>query len=302
MADRAGKKRGITRLRVLRTEWLTPHMIRVVLGGENFGSFVPNDFTDKYVKLLFPQVGVTYPEPIDLDVIRKEFPREQWPTTRTYTVRYHDADAGELAIDFVTHGDEGFAAPWAMAAQPGDEVIVRGPGGAYAPSPTADWHLLAGDESAMPAIGAALEALPPGVPVHVFLQVADDSEVQKLASPAEVEITWLYRSDFESPAAAGMALVDAVRSLEFRPGAVHAFVHGEAGFVMELRRHLIKERGVPKDLLSISGYWRLGKNEDGWQAEKAETKAAETKAAETAAAKTEAAPGQAAEAAQAAAP
>jgi NADPH-dependent ferric siderophore reductase len=276
VADRPAKqKRGITRLRVLRTEWLTPHMIRVLLGGENFASFVVNGFTDKYVKLLFPRAGVTYPDPIDLDVIRKEYPREQWPTTRTYTVRYHDPDAEELAIDFVTHGDEGFAAPWAMAAQPGDEVIVRGPGGAYAPDRAADWHLLAGDESAMPAIGAALEVLAPGVPAHVFLQVADESEVQKLASPGDVEITWLFRSDFDSAAAAGEALVDAVRSLEFRPGAVHAFVHGEAGFVADLRRHLSRERAVPKDLLSISGYWRRGKNEDGWQAEKAATKAAE---------------------------
>jgi NADPH-dependent ferric siderophore reductase len=250
-------------------------MIRVVLGGENFPSFVANGFTDSYVKLLFPQPGVEYPDPIDLDVIRKEFPREQWPTTRTYTVRYHDPDAGELAIDFVTHGDEGFAAPWAMAAQPGDEVIVRGPGGAYAPGTDVDWHLLAGDESAIPAIGAALEALAPGVPASVFLQVADEAEVQKLTSPADVEITWLFRSDFESDAAAGEALVNGVRSLEFRPGAVHAFVHGEAGFVADLRRHLTAERGVPRDLLSVSGYWRRGKNEDGWQAEKAATKAAE---------------------------
>jgi NADPH-dependent ferric siderophore reductase len=106
VADRPEKrKRGITRLRVLRTEWLTPHMIRVVLGGENFASFVDNGYTDKYVKLLFLKPDVEYPEPIDLDTIRREFPREQWPTTRTYTVRYHDGAAGELAIDFVTHGD-----------------------------------------------------------------------------------------------------------------------------------------------------------------------------------------------------
>jgi NADPH-dependent ferric siderophore reductase len=280
VADRPEKrKRGITRLRVLRTEWLTPHMIRVVLGGERFAEFTDNGFTDKYVKLLFPKPGVEYPEPIDLDTIRKEFPREQWPTTRTYTVRYHDAEAGELAIDFVTHGDEGIAAPWAMAAQPGDEVIVRGPGGAYAPSPAADWHLLVGDESAIPAIGAALEALPPGARARVFVQVGDEAEMQKLASPADVDITWLLRSDHESPEAAGDALAAAVRELEFPPGSVHAFVHGEAGFVALLRRHLSAERRVPKDLLSVSGYWRRGKNEDGWQAEKAETRAAEEQAA-----------------------
>ncbi|HKN95990.1 MAG TPA: siderophore-interacting protein [Pseudonocardiaceae bacterium] len=259
-------KRGIARMRVVRSEWLTPHVIRVVLRGE----FVTNGFTDKYVKLLFPKPGVAYPEPIDLDVVRRDYPRDQWPTTRTYTVRWYDPDAGELAIDFVTHGEEGFAAPWAVAARPGDEVIVRGPGGAYAPDPAADWHLLVGDESALPAIGAALEVLPPGVPAHVFLQVADEAEVQKLVSPADVTATWLFRSDFPTPEAASDALVAAVRALDFQPGVVHVFVHGEAGYVADLRRHLTAERGVPKELLSISGYWRRGKNEDGWQAEKAE--------------------------------
>jgi NADPH-dependent ferric siderophore reductase len=261
-------RRPINRLRVLRTEWLTPHMIRVVLGGPGFAEFVPNDFTDKYVKLLFPQPGVTYPEPIDLERIRAEFPRDQWPTTRTYTVRYHDPDAKELAIDFVTHGDDGVAAPWAMRAQSGDEVIVRGPGGAYAPDPGADWHLLVGDESALPAIGAALEALPVGALAKVFVQVADESEVQKLAGPGDVEVTWLFRTAPD----ASTALVDAVRSYDFPAGVVQAFVHGEAGYVADLRRHLITDRGVSRDLLSISGYWRIGKNEDGWQAEKAETR------------------------------
>jgi NADPH-dependent ferric siderophore reductase len=263
------RKRGINRMTVRRSEWLTPHMIRVVLGG---GSFTDNGFTDKYVKLIFPQPGVEYPEPFDLDVVRQELPRDQWPTTRTYTVRWYDAETGELAIDFVTHGDEGVAAPWAQAARPGDEVIVRGPGGAYAPSPDADWHLFVGDESAIPAIGAALEALPTGVPAMVFLQVGGEAEVQKLASPADVEITWLHRSDFPTPEAAGDVLVDLVRSLEFPAGRVNAFVHGEAGFVADLRRHLTADRGVARDMLSISGYWRRGKNEDGWQAEKAETR------------------------------
>ncbi len=261
---------------VLRSEWLTPRVLRVVLGG---GSFTDNGFTDSYVKLMFPRPGVEYPESLDLDLIRREFPREQWPVTRTYTVRAFDPDTGELTIDFVTHGDEGIAAPWAQAARPGDEVIVRGPGGAYSPDPAADWHLFVGDESAIPAIAAALEALAPDVPALVFLQVADEAEVQKLAGPADVELTWLFRSDFPSPDAAGEALVERVRSLEFRPGAVHAFVHGEAGFVADLRRHLIGERGVARDMLSVSGYWRRGKNEDGWQAEKAETRRREEAAA-----------------------
>lgn len=69
----------------------------------------------------------------------------------------------------------------------------------------------------------------------------------------------------------GDGLVEAVVSMEFPPGDVQVFVHGEAGFVLRLRKHLFADRGLARDRVSLSGYWRLGKNEDGWQAEKAET-------------------------------
>ncbi|NVI89278.1 siderophore-interacting protein [Actinomadura sp. BRA 177] len=121
-------------------------------------------------------------------------------------------------------------APPCTAVQPGDEIRFTGPGGGYVPDPAADWHLLAGDESALPAIAAS--------------------------------ITWLHRNG----ASAGAALVRAVADLDFPPGTVQAFVHGEAGFVKHLRHLLRTERGVPRDRLSVSGYWRLGHDEDGWQA------------------------------------
>lgn len=269
----ARKQRPLTRLQVLRTEWLTPHMIRVVLGGPGFADFQPNDYTDAYVKLLFGQPGVTYPEPFDMQRIREEYPREQWPTTRTYTVRYCDPVNQELALDFVYHGDVGLAGPWAAAARPGDELRMLGPGGAYAPDLSADWHLLAGDESALPAISAALERMPAGARARVVLEVADAGEEQKLTTPDDTTITWIHRDT--NPG----GLVRTICEMEFPSGAVHAFVHGEAGFVRELRRHLLDDRQVPKDALSISGYWRRGKNEDGWQAEKAAEKAAERAAA-----------------------
>jgi len=262
--------RPIAPMTVLRTDWVTPHLVRVVLGGVGVSSFQDNGFTDHYVKLVFPKPGVTYPSPFDLEQVRATFDRADWPITRTYTVRWFDAAAGELAIDFVYHGDEGIAAPWAAAARPGDEILVRGPGGAYAPSSDVDWHLLVGDESALPAVGGALDTLPAGAVATVFALVEDDAEQVKLESAADVDVTWLHRSTFASAEAANAALVDAVRSAAFRPGSVHGFVHGEAGFVADLRRHLLTERGVPRELLSVSGYWRRGKNEDGWQAEKAE--------------------------------
>ncbi|GAB3490586.1 siderophore-interacting protein [Amycolatopsis cihanbeyliensis] len=263
MADRpARKSRPLTRLRVLRTERVTPHMIRVVAGGEGLAAFPGNEFTDCYVKLLFPVPGVTYPDPFDMDVIRAELPREHWPRARTYTVRYLDRVAGELAIDFVYHGDEGLAGPWVARVRPGDEMLLLGPGGAYAPSAEADWHLLVGDESALPAIAASLEAIPAGAPVRVFVQVADAAEEQALATKGEAQVHWLHRCADED-------IVAAVRDLEFPNGTVQAFVHGEAGFVRELRRHLLNERGVRRDLLSISGYWRRGKNDEQWREEKA---------------------------------
>lgn len=263
MAERPARRpRKPHTAQVVRTERLTPHMQRVVLGGEELTAFTAGTWTDHYIKLLFPAAGVTYPEPFDTEQIRAEFPREQWPVTRTYTVRAWDAGRRELVVDFVIHGDEGLAGPWAVNARPGDTVRFMGPGGGYAPDPTADWHLLAGDASALPAIAAALEALPEGADVRALVEVDGPQEEQKIASHAEV--VWLHRGDRP----AGEALVEAVRGLAFPAGRVHAFVHGEAGAVKELRRHLRTERQIPLEDLSISGYWRLGHDEDGWQASK----------------------------------
>jgi NADPH-dependent ferric siderophore reductase len=237
-------------------------MQRVVLGGEGLAEFTAGTSTDHYVKLLFAPEGVTYPEPFDMERIREELPRAQWPVTRTYTVRAWDPELRELTLDFVVHGDEGLAGPWAAHVQPGEVVRFMGPGGAYAPDASADWHLLAGDESALPAISAALEALPEGAVARAFVEISGREEEQKIDS--DVEVVWLHRGDRPL----GEALVEAVRALDFPAGRVQAFVHGEAGFVKELRRLLRVEREIPREDLSISGYWRLGHNEDGWQASK----------------------------------
>ncbi|MEU9116910.1 siderophore-interacting protein [Streptomyces sp. NPDC048483] len=264
-AERPARKQPtLHRGQVVRTEQLTPHMVRVVLGGDGLAPFAAGEYTDHYVKLVFPLPGIAYPEPFDMARIRADLPRDQWPRTRTYTVRSWDAEAGELTVDFVVHGDEGLAGPWAAAAKPGDEILFLGPGGAYAPAADADWHLLAGDESALPAIAASLARMPAGAPVHAFIEVAGPEERQDLNAPAGAEITWLYRG--ATPV--GRELVAAVRQLEFPPGQVQAFVHGEAGFVKELRRLLRIEHDIPREALSISGYWRTGHDEDGWQESK----------------------------------
>ncbi|CAL9364580.1 putative protein [Nocardiopsis dassonvillei] len=252
--------------RVEAVQHLTPHMVRVVFGGEGLADFATAGHTDSYVKLLFPPPAPGDPEPYDVQAIRESRPREEWPVTRTYTVRDFDPGSRRLTVDFVHHGDTGLAGPWAAAARPGDTLRMLGPGGGYSPDPDADWHLLAGDESALPAIAAAVEHLPGGRPAHVFVEVSGPGEEQKLRAHGLVRTHWLHRGDRP----VGALLAEAVRSLEFPAGRVHAFVHGEAGFVRDLRRLLRVERGLPKEDLSISGYWRLGRDEDGWQSSKAE--------------------------------
>ncbi|MFF1416990.1 siderophore-interacting protein [Streptomyces sp. NPDC058280] len=267
MAEQPARKAPQAReAQVLRTEWITPHMVRLVLGGEGPAELGAGEFTDHYIKVLFAPEGVSYPEPFDMERIRAEFPRDQWPTTRTYTVRAWDPAAGEMTVDFVVHGDEGLAGPWAARAKPGDTMRFLGPGGGYAPDPAAGWHLLVGDESALPAIAASLERAPAGAVVRAFVEIPGPAEEQKIAAPDGIEITWLHRGSRP----VGEALVAAVRGLDFPDGDVHAFVHGEAGFVKELRRHLRMERSIPRERLSISGYWRLGQTDEAWRAVKRE--------------------------------
>jgi NADPH-dependent ferric siderophore reductase len=269
MADKAPRRPRTPRLAtVVRTSRPTPHLVRVVLGGHGLAGFAPT-FADAYVKLVLPPAGAPYAAPFDMDAVRGEHPRELWPCLRTYTVRAWDPVAGELVLDVVVHGDEGLAGPWAAAARPGDLVQLLGPGGAYEPAGDVDWHLLAGDETALPAIAASLERLPAGPTARVFVEVADAAEEQPLPLPLGVQLTWVYRAGLP-----GQALVTAVREAELPAGSVHAFVHGEAGFVRELRRFLRAERSVPREQLSASGYWRLGRTDEGWRAEKAEWNAA----------------------------
>lgn len=258
---RRGEGKPMIQARVLRTERLTPQMIRIVCGGDGLATFQHNGFTDCYVKVLFRVPGVEYPEPFDLDAVKASLPREAWPRMRTYTVRHHDPAAQELTLDVLVHGDAGLGGPWASGAKPGDELLLRGPGGAYAPRADVDHHLLVGDESALPAIAASLEALPPEASATVRLLVENGAEQQPLATKGNVDLRWLHRAD-------GADLVAEVRGLELGEGRVQAFVHGEAGMIRELRTHLLREREIDRELLSISGYWRQGRTDEAWRQEK----------------------------------
>ncbi|HJV98823.1 MAG TPA: siderophore-interacting protein [Arthrobacter sp.] len=261
------KSRPQVSLTVIRREKLSPHMVRIVAGGDGFTDYVNNDFVDRYVKIVFPQPGVDYALPLDLWAIRETMPREQWPFTRTYTVRWVDPAARELAIDFVIHGDEGLAGPWAASALPGDTLTFTGPGGAYNPASDADWYLFAGDEAALPAIAASLEALPAEARGVAFLEVDSDADIQPIAAPAGVELTWLRRNG--APAGTSDLLVAAVANADWPAhGKVDVFAHGERGYMKGLRDVLFVQRGLDRKQVSLSGYWAAGRVEDDFQAEK----------------------------------
>ena len=247
---------------VQETEILSPGLIRIVFAGEGLHGFSAGEFTDEYVKLQFPPPGASYGPPFDPAEVRSTLPREQWSRTRSYTVRDWDPETNRLTVDFVVHGDDGVAGPWARATRPGDLLQLTGPGGAYRPDPTAGAHLLAGDESALPAIAVALEHMPEEAEVAAVLQVP--SRAHEIALPAVpgLALTWLHGNHPET-------VLDAVRGLALTT-PVQAFVHGEAEMVRAVRRHLLVERGVSQEMLSASGYWKRDRTDEGWRAEKPE--------------------------------
>lgn len=277
--------RPVHTFEVVRTEHLSPHVIRVVLGG-GFDTFVPNDYTDSYVKLVIVKDGVAVgalPTPLTLDSFG-DLPAEDQPVVRTYTVRWADRTRREIAIDFVVHGDHGVAAPWAAAAVPGQPAYLMGPSGAYAPNPDADWHLLAGDEAGLPAISAAVESLPADAIGKVFVEVGGPDDEIPVSAPPGVEVNWIYRGGradlvAEDHAGDNAPLIAAVKETNWLPGQVQVFIHGEAQTVMHnLRGYVRNERGVAAKWASISGYWRRGRTEETFRQWKAELAAAEAAA------------------------
>jgi NADPH-dependent ferric siderophore reductase len=272
MADAPAKmsaKKTPPRLAVVRRrEQLTPQMVRLVLGGEGLAGFGAGPFADHYVKLQIPPPAASYAAPFAIERVKTEQPRELWPRVRTYSVRAWDPARLELTIDFVVHGSSGVAGPWATNAAPGDAIQLVGPGGAYAPDPEADMHLLIGDACVLPAISVSLERIAAGTPIHVIASVAGPEEELPLPTAGDLTLTWIHRD----PAAEldSEPMLDAVTALELPRGRVQAFVHGEASAVRAVRRHLVADRGIALADLSASGYWKRRRTEEGWREEKPE--------------------------------
>jgi NADPH-dependent ferric siderophore reductase len=256
---------------VIEVEWLTPRMVRVVLGGDGLADYTPTDWTDQYVNALFVPAGAPYTVPFDLEAARRG-PPEHRPLGRRYTVRWWDPTTRQLALDFVIHGDVGVAGRWATAAARGDRLQILGPSGGYAPDPEADAHLLVGDESALPAIAAALERIPAGRAAIAVVVVDDAAHRIALDCPGVLDLVWVHRAD--APGDPDQ-LLRAVEAVELPAGRVQVFVHGEAGEVRAVRRHLLGGRGIPKPGTSISPYWRRGHTDERWREVKREWLAAQ---------------------------
>ncbi len=277
--------RPVHTFEVVGREELTRHMVRVLLGGSGFDTFKPSEFTDSYVKVVFVADDVDVAglaQPLTLDSFN-ELPAERRPVVRTLTVRRADPASRELAIDVVTHGEHGTAGTWAGRAELGQPVYLMGPSGAYAPDPSADCHLLAGDESALPAISVALEALPADAVGMAFIEIAGPEDEIALTAPEGVQVHWIYRggrADLVPEERAGdhAPLIEAVKTAPWRGGQLQVFIHGEAQTVMHnLRPYIRKERGVEAKWASISGYWRRGRTEETfrqWKKELAQAEAA----------------------------
>ncbi len=250
-------------LRVVGLRDVTPRMRRIILAGEDLSRFTEGGL---HVRLLFPPAGIEPAWPT-----MGEDGRPVWPTgeaklaARIYTLRRIDAAKGEVEIDFVLHeGGDYPGAGFAAKARPGDIVGMTGPGGGA--TPTADWCLLAGDETALPAIGRMLEELPASAEAVVRIEVADAAEEQALVSAARLDLQWLHRGEAE--AGATTRLEDAVRAVPLPDDGRRVFAWGAAEHkaIRSIRKALRGERGLTRDQHMAAAYWRRGFNGDSPQA------------------------------------
>ncbi|WP_394835380.1 siderophore-interacting protein [Pendulispora rubella] len=243
---------------VRRIQTISPHMLRITLGGEAISDLVTYG-NDQHIKLYFQRPGVKLPEPFTSETFMA-LPRSQRPTLRTYTIREHRPAEGEVDIDFVLHEDAGPASHWARNAKPGDSLTFAGPRGSYQVDRQLDALWLMADETGLPAAFAILETLPAGMVAHAFFEVDNVREEQPLNTRANVDVVWLYRHGV--PPGESDVLIDAVRNTTLPEGKVAAWVACEMSIARSLRHHLTDVRGLPNDRVKWVGYWERGQSED----------------------------------------
>jgi NADPH-dependent ferric siderophore reductase len=270
-------------LHVTRTRRLGPSLVRVTFGGPDLHAF-HSDGHDQSLSLFLPQPG--QPEPVvPLELGDgwwqgwRELPEDVRAVMRSYTLRGLRRDPDEIDIDFALHGVDpgasvqaGPASRWAARAAAGDRVLLLGPAVAdnrairFRPPEDTDLVVVWGDETAVPAASAIVEALPAGTRARIWLEVPHAGDIQDLATEADAEITWLVREE-RSAEGAPMAL-DALRAARL-PSAERPYVWiaGESACVKELRRHFVRERGIDRRRVTFIGYWRRGVSEEQMRAE-----------------------------------
>lgn len=238
---------------VVRTERLTPHMMRVTVGGEDLKGF-QSAGADDHMKVFFPDEGQEKPVLPQVTPEGVVWPQDaKRPASRDFTPRRYDAEANELDIDFVLHG-AGPAASWAAQAQPGQFIGIGGPRGSHVVTLDFDWYLLIGDETALPFISRQVEELPAGARAIAIVEVSEAADEQAIASEAGVDWHWVHRNGAE--AGTTDLLVQAVRGIKLLPGEFFTWAAGEANTLRDIRRHLLNERGVNRDWARFNGHWK----------------------------------------------
>lgn len=245
-----------TRMRLLEVTAITDlstTMRRFTLKGDMAG-FTSPGHADHIKAFFFPE-GVE-PKLAPIGPQGAEFAENERPQMRDYTPRRYDVDAGTLDLDFVLHGD-GPASDWAARARIGDKLVIGGPRGSLIVPAAFDWYLLAGDESAIPAIARRIEELPAGARVIAVIEIDAFAEQLPFPGAADVSLNYVCRNGV----AAGRTslILDRIKTMRFPQGTAYAFVAGEASMAKAVRAHLTEARGFDPDHVKAAGYWVLGK-------------------------------------------
>lgn len=248
-------------LEVLRTQWLSRSMVRIVAGGEGFADFESNGAADQHVKVHFANPALGLVPPYEMRSLRALLAREDLPVSRSYTIRRHDPVAREISIDFFVHQINGVASTWAAGAAPGDLMVLSRPKGGFRPDASAEQHLYVGDESAIPAISAALEMLPRNSLGKVFLEVDGAEDHQEIELPPRMGLSWIHRG--QEPSATSTVLANALRELPAVHGQVEVLALGERSATQDIRR-LLTHWDLDQRRIKVSSYWRAGRIKHAW--------------------------------------
>ncbi len=250
-------------LEVDSVESLTPHMRRIVFRSAALAEL--DAWPAAHVKLFFPRGAQREPILPTLDGSGRPIwpPPEQRPVTRTYSLRRFDRERCALTVDFVLHEPTGPAAGWAARAEPGQRVGLAGPGGPRPLLRPAPWYLLAGDLSALPALGALLESLPGDARGHAFIQVPNPLDLQAIRAPEAMRLTWLVADERDRD-----KLGEAVRQLPFLAGDPFVWLAGENAQVVAIRDFMRRERAIPPARLYAVPYWKRSESEEEYHAER----------------------------------